>query len=469
MESGIPWKKLLERYPKSTVYDSVKSFFDLTEPKYSETLRKNRELFHRIQNQKAIIEESDDSIQSLRLKESELEEKISQLVERETDLSNQVATLESSLEDLKSSIGELEGRGINIEVLEGVLNTDIESSQDLTRRVQTRQEYEALIVNIQNESDTFEQLRSDVVDESASLGSLRVESKSEMNRIAQLREKYAHLSDAIDVVMDALVRYPIDLIKGLFESLRSYEIEGAPAESMRRLLDKLSLAKEDLELQRSISSRSKVLEAISQELDNTRGILRALKKDSLKPIRDTQNNASRAIEQASAECVNAVREAQRDTLEILVETRDASTRAIGNMDKSGKASLIDLRKEIFRILNESSLGLQARLDNYERQIQRWGESKQEAGRYETIINQGILLFGILEDSRAILNLDLRIASTVSERLHLYVSMKHSHVRMRAPADVAKEWAISDVYDVELTSVTKWLCEAMKELLREAYS
>lgn len=218
-----------------------------------------------------------------------------------------------------------------------------------------------------------------------------------------------------------MARYPVDLIIGLFETLRSYEIKDAPAVSVRRLLDKLSLAKEDLELQRMISSRTKEFEALSQELDETRGILRVLKKECLKPIRDIQNSASRAIEQASVEGVGAVRTTQKVVLQTLLETQALSINAIESLEKSGKGSLTALKEEIFRILNQSNLSLQSSLLTYESQIQQWGEDKREAGRYQSLINQATLLFGILEDSRAILNLDLKIASIVAERLHLSIS------------------------------------------------
>lgn len=47
-------------------------------------------------------------------------------------------------------------------------------------------------------------------------------------------------------------------------------------------------------------------------------------------------------------------------------------------------------------------------------------------------------------------------------------MKYSGAKTRAPDDVAKEYAISDIWDVELSSLTKWLNEAMKNLREAQY-
>lgn len=110
--------------------------------------------------------------------------------------------------------------------------------------------------------------------------------------------------------------------------MRRYEIKGAPGASIRRLLDKLDLAKEALELQRSISAKSKQLEAITREFEDTRAKILTLKRDALKPIREVQNSAIGAIEKASAEGVDSIRAIYREALEHLVKTREMIIQAI---------------------------------------------------------------------------------------------------------------------------------------------
>lgn len=156
MESGMPWKELLSKYPKSTVYNSIIDYYKIAERKYSDNLKKNQEFSQRIRNQESILKENEKSIQAQEKQEPILIEKISQLDEKKTDLKNEVANLENLYEDLSSRIRELEEKGITLEVFEDILKTDIESSEDLTRRVQTRQQYEALVMKTQNESETLE-------------------------------------------------------------------------------------------------------------------------------------------------------------------------------------------------------------------------------------------------------------------------------------------------------------------------
>lgn len=152
----MPWKELLSKYPKSTVYNSIIDYYKIAERKYSDNLKKNQEFSQRIRNQESILKENEKSIQAQEKQEPILIEKISQLDEKKTDLKNEVANLENLYEDLSSRIRELEEKGITLEVFEDILKTDIESSEDLTRRVQTRQQYEALVMKTQNESETLE-------------------------------------------------------------------------------------------------------------------------------------------------------------------------------------------------------------------------------------------------------------------------------------------------------------------------
>ena len=152
----MPWKELLSKYPKSTVYNSIIDYYKIAERKYSDNLKKNQEFSQRIRNQESILKENEKSIQAQEKQEPILIEKISQLDEKKTDLKNEVANLENLYEDLSSRIRELEEKGITLEVFEDILKTDIESSEDLTRRVQTRPQYEALVMKTQNESETLE-------------------------------------------------------------------------------------------------------------------------------------------------------------------------------------------------------------------------------------------------------------------------------------------------------------------------
>jgi hypothetical protein len=115
------------------------------------------------------------------------------------------------------------------------------------------------------------------------------------------------------------------------------------------------------------------------------------------------------------------------------------------------------------------LQLQSSLEFYESQIKRWGDDRQEAGRYQTILQQGTLLLGILQDDRAILDLNLRVASQVAERLHIYASVKFPGAKTLAPSIVAgKEFGILGNSEAALTSVTYWLSEAFKKLLGGIY-
>jgi len=464
MRKGMLWKDLIRKFPKSTIYDTINLYAEEAQTKYHLLQKQKGELLSQIENVESLVERKKKQIQFLENNEKELVENIEELEDKNTNHSREVIALEDRLGSLQTSITKIEDRGITLEVLETILNSDVESSEDVIARVRTRQDYDALKFQLNDASDVLGNIRGEIDKETITLSGLRDETRSEKNILDQFKSENILMKESIeDVVRAKKLGFTDGIIRGLFKGLFDLSIDNQPITSAKRLLHRLENAKQEQELEYSILKLNKEKETSKRELSELGGTINALKRSVLKPIQETQDKATRAIEQVSAQGVNAVQDSLSEVITILNDARDTILTTIEAAHNLGQERLNTHQGTLLSILNYTGLTLQQSLEFYESQIQRWGEDKKEAGHYKAIIQQGILLFGVLQDEQAILALNSRIVVQVAQRLHLYVSLKYPDVKTRPPTEVArKEFALSEAWESSLTSVTQWLAHALGE-------
>jgi chromosome segregation ATPase len=354
-------------------------------------------------------------------------------------LAHEVTSLKQELESIEKSLQDLDQQGLTQEHLTRLNEMDVTSWQDLLDRVSTSQKYKELVE--QNQS---------IVDE--------VE---------------GHISEKMKLEED-LTRLGEDVKSGEMRELllrvRQLSIRGEPVASVKRFLTRMGSVKEYEELENQIARKSEELEAIKRNLSETRGTIRALRNDALKPIQATQEEAIKSINSVAEEASQEIVSRSEVVGDLLKEIWHEAVKAITIQEVSGRKAIGERQDQLAKALKEAYDRTFKVLDRLDEDIVRWGQIREEIGKYTSDIQRADLILGITKNPRAITTIPPLMASQLLEGIVNYVTAKYPNVKVKAPDKVEKvEPGPVVLYELRLTSLAEWLSHGVMRMHLEGVS
>lgn len=463
---GIPWKQLSKKYAKSTLYDAYVEWESLAIKRYQELEEEKKSLLQEIESINTSVKEKETQQRTLEMRVSELQSSLNSLEDLEMKLGNQVEEGEEKLRTLQIALGNLEGRGISVGALESILDSDTGSSEDLMARVQTKQQHGTLTREVKLlEKKQVQILRSQEV-ETERLANLRTLCSSEKNRLDELKTRNLHWIESIELAVQAYDRgFTTEILRGLIDNLFNLSVKGEPILSAKRLLNRLEKIKEEIELDTSITAKKTEISILKQEHTGLKATIQTLKNDVIKNVTSTQNEGIRKLKQVTDLATSEILGSKDQLINTMKSIEKTSTQTIANLEKSGKESINDLHLAISNSLYNNHLENKLAVEQYTSEILMWGDLRQEAGKYSSLINMATILFGVSEDENAILSLSPATITRLVERIHIYILKKYPGEETLPPKDLAySELGLSSMFSVKLSSLTRWLVDDLR--LRE---
>lgn len=399
---------------------------------------------------------------------SDKQKKILNYEETLEELANKATSLEEELRLTEKKLEELAQRGITQKRLTHLNEMDISSWQDLLDRVSASQKYEELAKQNQSIAVEVDVLRSEKMQLEEKLIQFGEDVKSEENRLDQTKREHSLTLESVEILSAFLESgYTPEVLRELLLRFRQLSIRGEPVASVKRFLTRMGSVKEYEELENQIISKREELEALKRNLNETRGTYRALKKGVLEPIQVTQEEAIRSINSVVEEASKQIISRSEVVDDFLKEIRDEAIAAITITEGSGRTAISECQVQLVDILKESSALTFKVLDKLDEDINRWGQIREDAGKYQADIRRADLILGITKDPRTLTQIPLHIVSKLLEGIVNYVSGKYSNVKVEAPANVKKIEGGHVVYqNIRLSSLAEWLNHGIMRMLQE---
>ena len=346
---------------------------------------------------------------------------------------------------------------MTIEFLESIAKIDFVDNKDLISRISTigefqqvKKEIDAIITKRETEEKAVEALQK-------SVRSLTEEEKSYKNKITITKSEHHLYSDAIEITKKALENYSKATLLQLLKHIKRIEVRGEPKTSLKYLLNRLDSVKEEAGLDARIVSKTAELESITGEVNRVNGVYVALEKGVIKHIEDTQLRAQNAIEGVAQKTINNIDSVEKAGINSLNVMAQASQNQLNSKLISGEKRLDQLQsRQWTKTFNLTNL-IEAKIGEYSYATEKWGQLREETGRYDYYLRQTILLCGPLNNAEDILSLDPQFVRQAMHRIHLYVTKRLPGVKTKTPKHIAdKEYALSDIWELNLSSISEFL-------------
>jgi len=460
MSNGVAWEDLIKRYSKSTIYECFDEYQKVAENNYRGLTEKKRSLLEEIDDLQTSTDEKTNCIHDLEENETVLLDKVAGLERIKNELSSSVTELETKIESLETGVEELKSRGITPENLKVIFESDINSLDELLKRVKTVEDYSSIKNEFDELDHRLEMLKGEIKSDDQYLIELRREIDSEKNKLSLLNSEYLLYNNCIDILVELLRKgWTGEIITGISRALLNFGINGDPISSAKFFLKKLDKTKEDIELERVIFTKKTELNVLTKKLDDTRAILKTIENDIIKNIDNLKNESISSIEQVSRNTkeqhINILKEIEKSSIKFILDTSEIANKQITQLSKKAQNSTIELNN--IHISN---------IKYYEDQIKKLGDMREKIGIYKTLIDKTTLILGILNTPEDVLKLDLGNIVRIIDRINLYITLRFPDVKVIALKNVSeKEFGISGIYEVYLSSISKWLSYAIKDVSR----
>ncbi|MFC1803928.1 hypothetical protein ACFL0D_08200 [Thermoproteota archaeon] len=305
-----------------------------------------------------------------------------------------------------------------------------------------------------------------VFKEEEKLTSLQEQTRSEENKLSEIKARNAYWRDGSSLVEKAFIQgFSVNILIGLLEALFRLTIKGEPITSARRLLRRLEKVKEEWELDESIKKASSQLATLKNELAQTRAIFNTLRRDVLGKIVEAQQKTINSIASVSEQAKRSISDASETGLSEIQRVGSISKQNIEDFKAISVDALYKQQAEIFQIFYNNHNAIQLSINMYSDSIKKYTDLTQEAAALEFHLAQTILLFGPLTSPNAILALDPQLVRQIMHRIHLYITKKLHDVKTKAPKHIAqREMAINEYWDVNLTSISEFLAVELDRFL-----
>jgi hypothetical protein len=468
------WEYLKENHTQGTLYRSLDKYEPHIKRLYGELSeqvtrieQEEKETSERFQDAKKVHGELEAEYENLLRKRGEVSSEIESLEGKNTEAKKHLQNVTSKLEGVQKNLDELGKRHLTSETLTQILESDVESPDELLQRVKTRAEYRILVEKNRLLGESLSEKHEQEQEAASRLKHLLLDIQSEENRLDEVKLRNKLWVDSIKVVNNAqLFGYTPEIIGQLLEALFKISVKGEPIRSARILLRRFEKIKEEIELDDSITNKTAALKSIEARYNEVAGALKAVKKDALSSIKLVENTAKKSltsVAEAGKRSISAVGSQSGQSIRSIEET---SLESVVKVKELGCMALDQLRNDVAKVFMEHSYALQLATETYQGQVLKWGDAKEQAGKFAELIKLATILLGIQQNPDAIQDIEPAIITRLMERIHLYIVRKWPETKTKASRELSsKDWGISSVYMADLSSVSSWLIEALKQLER----
>jgi len=281
---GKTWEEVAEATSNSTASRELTTYLPEAHQILKGLNQKIKDLRERIKESENQLKEIALSITSSTRDLTGKQEKIDGAQRTIEKLENKVRSLREEIALIENTLLEFADKGITKTLLTQLTELDVASWQDLLDRVSTSKKYENLIDQNLDLENRVKDLESQITKLGEVLDRLREEVKSMENNLDQTRRENSLILESAEIISEFLESgYTTEILQELLLRVKQLSIRGEPELSIKRFLSRMGSAKKFEELESQIINKNTELEALKRSLNETKGTLRTLKNDSIKP------------------------------------------------------------------------------------------------------------------------------------------------------------------------------------------
>jgi chromosome segregation ATPase len=465
MQSRKPWKKLIDAYGKYTIYTTLNTYLPSVENQIKRLERKKVDLESTIRTYSAQMETLTSTVQKLEADKGTLEGQIVELHSTEQKLISNLELRKNRLLQIDSELANLERKGITLELVAEISEMDVASPEELSERLKTKEQYDALIKEVSKYQKELEKLQTNNRSMIRRLDQVREEIKSERNSLDEARHTNIFFKKSLDLLIKFQRKgYPAELLDRMLIAVDRLAIKGEKATSIRRFLRLLGQVKESNELEVRITQLKAERDTLKGEIAEVKGILAALKNGALKPIQETRKEAIHSIHAISNTTIKSINGIDLEFNNVLARTLQEILSTLGETQSKGESALRVHEKLLKETLSSVYWIVQNSLNVYYDEIQRWGSIKEEVKEYEMDIQRANLLLGILKEPETITTIPFEIIVALLERISMYLQYKFQDTTIAPPPQIAnREFHLTSWTSIRITSLIAWLCFHMRNV------
>ncbi len=476
MRAGVNWDKVEIKYAKSTMYNAFNPWKETSKKEYTQLSAELQDINTRVKSAREELQAAeaeraaeDDRLRATREKtlkaDEELSEKTRQLIE-----------VEAKKAKLDDGITQLASRGLTPDTVGAVVSSDVESVEDLRERVGTGSAHRKLHQENKRLVEANDSLNGRIVEAdavlnanlkagNAKLGEVKAQTRSELNKLDELKAEHMTMMPAIDMVMNATRRgYTIPMQVSLYNHIQASEIKGQPVASVERLIHRLDTEKGIAERDSELERKEAQLTVVNEKLNTAKGVLEGYKGGALKVIQDVELESKRGItsvRDSSIASIQQVRDGAIGSMSRIESEAAARGQSIYNKWDS------EVRYVQKNVIDAYGVTINS-LATYKKQTDDWGNARQASGRLEREIQEAALLLSIRNDPKAIGDIPPDIMLRTIRSVDSYTRIRLPDATSLPSEQLKKDdrYGLALFYPVKLCSLTAWLAEDFERRIRE---
>jgi hypothetical protein len=404
MIKGASWEELKEDREGSAAnfYKALESYWVKIGEKYDETVKTIKQAEKKKSDLEAENTVLNSEVSRLRVEAKRMRDDTDARIRQLGELEDQIKGKVGLRDRIVGELTVLKDRGVTEDALAKIGRVNFGSSDELLARISTAEKYNELTVHNQNRAKENIDLETSNRIAGENLRRLLASCHSEDIKLSDLHRQGLIYVDQLWFAAKIFDKgYSRPMLTSLLEALDSLTVENQRDAGMSHLLEALREAKDLTTL-------------------------------------TTMINANRAtLAQTEADLKTA-----RQTLTMM---RDEFITAVGKTTEKANQDLAALMK------------------GYEDEIIKWGNIKQEAGRYEADIKLAKTLFGLMNDPQAFRSLPLENVALLTRRINLYTQLRFKGERAAIPQTVSHiEVSFNTMLQYKISAVSQWLSDFYTE-------
>ena len=457
-----PWEKVVADSGKSSLYKGLGLYFEYARPMVQELQATIAEKEKRLDRLNRTYTDLEASVASSHTTLDENSKRVDALADQEKSLKNGVEGLEKKRKILVEEEAALAKRGIHIEVLKALKTSDVSSSVELIKRIETVAKSEAEEKKLTETEQATQRLLTKNSDMDKKFDTTKQNVASWEVKLAEVKGQAKLYEESNLIVRNAFARgYSPDTVKMLFNLLERFEVKGMPDASVKRLIRGFDGVKELTELDYHKRRQNAEIEQGNADLAKVKGTTASIMNTSIPTLNQVTAKGIAeitAVQKAAVENINELSQQQQGQLTRMEENAEVNLAFL-------KDSAIEQQQGTLAILNQTMLNLSATFSQYRKDIQQWGAMKAETGKFQTELKWGQYIQHLLNDPKLAAEMSTPLALQLADWLNIWVGKRLPEAKSLPPEYLSKqESGLSRYFPVKFTNITEWVRYELRDLL-----
>jgi DNA repair exonuclease SbcCD ATPase subunit len=441
------------------LYEALSKYWPEAEKQYNEISRQIQEQLNkeRVITKSVTELEANQEFLNNEIKRKAIEKE--RLESTVNSLKAQLHTLQTNLETREKELRELRERGATEEIIRVLNEMDFIDKQDILGRIKTLNEYLETKKLVQSAKENLDGLLLQIEEKEKTLEETEDQLNNTRKELEEIRQQ-TKIQGTISIIVTELLAqgYDPQLIKALQEAINQVA-EATPQLTSRSVIAGYQRYGTLTRLEAEIREKEAQRKQLEEALDEARGIYKAIQEDAIKNISQIKDFAELSITESSKEIVKIILESveqiQTD-FKTFIEQQEKTISLTTIENTNTIQSNIQRTKEQFQ-------SLLTRLDEswkkLEKDLEKWGELRQQIGAYEEQIKLGYILYGIEKYPEAFNALKIEEVAPLVSRINNWTMKNLNGVKTRPSMHVARMCPnLYSIYDYELIAITNLLNE-----------